>query len=106
MKPEDTASDLLNQQWMHSHEEDTPDEMVFRPSTYNFPPSRGRSGFELRPDGSARVLGIAPTDAPQEHQGKWTLDASNRLVVHVPALDETRAMTVVSSAPDRLVVAT
>lgn len=104
MKPEDISPDLLNQRWIHSHEEDTADEMVFRPSTYKFPPSRGRSGFELLPDGSARVLGIAPTDAPQEQQGKWTIDASKQLIVHVPALQQTRAMTVVSSTPDRLVV--
>jgi len=32
--------------WVHSHEEDTDDEMVFRAadSGYAFPPSRGRAG--------------------------------------------------------------
>jgi hypothetical protein len=102
MMPDEIAPSLLNQRWLHSHEEDTTDEMVFRPSTYKFPPSR--TGFELRPDGSAQVLGIAQTDAPQEQQGTWTIDAAKQLLVHVPSLQQTQTMTVVSSSPDRLVV--
>jgi hypothetical protein len=104
MNPEDISPNIVNQRWLHSHEEDTADEMVFRPSTYPFPPSRGRTGFELRPDGSAAVLGIAPTDAPQEHQGVWSVDATNQLLVSVPGLQQTKAMSVVSSSPGRLVV--
>jgi hypothetical protein len=104
MNPDEIAPSLLNQSWLHSHEEDTTDEMVFRPSTYKFPPSRGRTGFELRPDGSARVLGIAQTDAPQEQQGTWTIDAAKQLLVHVPSLQQTQALKIVSSSPDRLVV--
>jgi hypothetical protein len=36
--------------WVHSHEEDTDDETVFRAadSGYAFPPSRGREALELR----------------------------------------------------------
>jgi hypothetical protein len=105
MNPDDISPTFLHQRWLHSHEEDTGKEMVFRPSTYNFPPSRGgRIGFELRPDGSAAVLGMAPTDSPQEHAGTWKIDAAKQLVVHTPALQQTQAMTIVSSGPDRLVV--
>jgi hypothetical protein len=104
MSSEDIFPTLMNQRWLHSHEEDTGNEMVFRPSTYPFPPSRGRGGFELRPDGSAAILGIAPTDAPQEHNGTWSVDKTKQLVVHVPALNETRVMSIVSSNADRLVV--
>jgi hypothetical protein len=78
--------------------------MVFRPANYAFPPSRGRTGFELRPDGSAAVLGPAPTDAPQELSGTWKIDDAKRLIVHVPELQQTQSMTIVSSGPDRLVV--
>jgi len=28
----------LERRWIHSHEEDTPDEMVLRPDDYPFPP--------------------------------------------------------------------
>jgi hypothetical protein len=104
MNEEGISPSVLSQRWLHSHEEDTESEMVFRPSTYPFPRSRGRTGFELRPDGSAAVLGIAPTDAPQEQQGTWTIDAAKQLLVHVPALQQTTKMTIVSGSPDRLVV--
>ena len=43
--------DALYQHWVHSHEEDTNTEIVFRPATYNFPRSRGRRSFELKTDG-------------------------------------------------------
>jgi len=95
---------LLNQKWVHSHEEDTAEEMVFRPSTFKFPPSRGRRGFELHPDGTAQILGIAPSDAPQQHMGTWSVGSEKQLMVQVPALQQTQSMTVLSVSPDRLVV--
>ena len=33
--------------WTHSREEDSEGIKVYRPNEYNFPPSRGREGFEL-----------------------------------------------------------
>jgi hypothetical protein len=104
MPEDEIPKEVLNRRWLHSHEEDSGGEMVYRPANYDFPPSRGRTGFELRPDGSAAVLGPAPTDAPQEHSGTWKIDATKRLVVHVPELQQTQSMTIVSSDPDRLVV--
>ncbi len=38
----------LFQHWMHSHEEDSGDVQVYRPADYDFPPARGRRGFELQ----------------------------------------------------------
>ena len=43
--------------WVHSHEEDTATEQVFRRAHYAFPPSRGREALELRSDGTAAVHG-------------------------------------------------
>ncbi len=43
--------DMLAQHWVHSHEEDTEEEMVFRPASYPFPPSRGRKSLQLEPGG-------------------------------------------------------
>src|SRR5260370_746002 len=48
--PQDIAPQLLQRRWMHSREEDTATEMVFRPASYHFPPARGRTGFALGPD--------------------------------------------------------
>jgi hypothetical protein len=48
------TSDLPRQlfrHWIHSREEDQADVQVFRPPDFPFPPSFGRDGFEMRPDG-------------------------------------------------------
>src|SRR5215475_12064281 len=48
--------------WTHSHEEDTPDAMIYRPASYSFPPSRGRMGLEFRSGGDLVYYGIARAD--------------------------------------------
>ena len=50
---------------------DTDDVMVFRPSDYSFPPSRGRRGFEVLKNGEFVRYGIAPTDGMIEYRGRW-----------------------------------
>ena len=77
------APEELHQRWIHSHEEDTPQEMVFRPATHTFPPSRGRTGIELRPDGTYVETGIAPTDGPKLTQGKWKLHEDGALALYL-----------------------
>ncbi len=104
MNADEISKYLMNRRWLHSHEEDTDSEMVFRPSTFALPPSRGRSGFELRPDGSAVAISPGPTDVPQEGAGKWTLGGANRLSVHLPDAQQVRIFNILSAAPDRLVV--
>jgi hypothetical protein len=97
--------EVLNQRWIHSHEEDTDSETVFRPATFKFPPSRGRAGFALRPDGTAVEIGIGPTDRPQEETGTWRMEGDNQLVLSTPsASGRPRVMEVVSADKDRLVV--
>ncbi|HHJ16932.1 MAG TPA: hypothetical protein ENJ80_09565 [Gammaproteobacteria bacterium] len=53
---------VLTGRWLHSHEEDSGDEMVFRPGSYDFPPSRGRMGYEFHADRRCSLIGIAPAD--------------------------------------------
>jgi hypothetical protein len=67
--PDPIDPNLLHRRWLHSREEDTGDEMVFRPESYDFPPARGRTGFELSPDGSVLDLGVGPTDRPEVTAG-------------------------------------
>lgn len=98
-------SEMLSQHWIHSHEEDTETEMVFRPASFNFPRSRGRRGFELKPDGSLVDIGIGPTDRRQEAQGTWTLADDDRLVLYgkTPS-GPSRTMQIVLAEKDRLVI--
>ena len=59
--------------WVHAHEEDTGDEMVFRPAGSDLPPSRGRMALDLRPNGTFAESGLGATDVPEEATGTWTL---------------------------------
>jgi hypothetical protein len=97
---------ILNNRWIHSHEEDTPSEMVFRSASFNFPRSRGRSGFELRPDQSLVEIQPGAADQPEETKGRWELQLGKNLLFFKPgAKQPTRAMKIVSADNDRLVVA-
>lgn len=95
--------DALLGRWVHSHEEDTDGEMVFRPPTYAFPPSRGRTSFELRSDGSYVERSPGPVDIPEESVGSWSLEGE-RLVLGADGVRAGHAWDVTRVDADRLVV--
>lgn len=97
--------EALAGRWIHSHEEDSADAMVFRPDDFAFPPSRGRLGFELRPGGGYVETAIGPTDRPEEVTGAWTLEDDTVVVSRDAEGRPERRMRVLSVGPDRLVVA-
>ena len=66
---------------MHSHEEDTADVAVYRPDSYDFPPARGRNGFEFSADGRAIYIGIAATDGSNQIPGRWEMEAAEQVRV-------------------------
>ena len=95
----------LPQRWVHSHEEDSDTEMVYRPASYKFPPSRGRSSFELRPDGTVLESSPGPSDRSEHSQGTWRLDAGKNLVIDQGSGGQgSRVLKLVSAGRDRLVV--
>jgi hypothetical protein len=103
--PQEIAPQLLQKRWMHSREEDTAAEMVFRPASYDFPPARGRTGFELRPDQTLVEIGIGPTDRVEESSGKWKLGPGNELLFYSQFSPEpTQAMQIISVDDNRLVI--
>lgn len=92
----------LNQTWVHSHEEDRPGEMVFRPQSYALPPSRGRKSFELAPGGELRGAGPGPDDRTTSSQGTWSLNGPD--VLTMKSAGATTEMKIVSVDKDKLVV--
>lgn len=70
-KSDKLAAQLIDKTWLHSYEEDSGDTVVFRPNTFDFPPSRGRTGFTLESGGVIKRYEIAPTDGLEEHLGSW-----------------------------------
>ena len=80
--------------WVHSHEEDTDDEMVFRSaaSGYEFPRSRGREALELNADGSYAGTAPGPVDKPEPTGGgEWRIEDGNKLVLGDRVLEITAA---------------
>lgn len=65
--------------WVHSHEEDTPEWEVYRPSTYPFPPSRGRQAFEIRENGEFIRYDIAPAEGSRRRLGRWQAKAPDQI---------------------------
>jgi hypothetical protein len=72
--PEERNAAALTGSWLHSYEEDEGDRVVFRPTSYDFPPARGRHGFELSSDGDVLRSGPGPDDRTQETRGRWKLE--------------------------------
>jgi hypothetical protein len=70
-KNDKLTAQLVDKTWLHSYEEDAGDTIVFRPNTYDFPPSRGRTGFMLEAGGVIKRYEIAPTDGLEEQLGEW-----------------------------------
>ncbi|TGD79046.1 hypothetical protein [Hymenobacter wooponensis] len=69
----------LERTWLHAHEEDQADVRVYRPNTYAFPPSRGRTGFSFDHNGLFTQFDIAPTDGIEGRKGRWTAENDHTL---------------------------
>jgi hypothetical protein len=92
----------LAQSWVHSHEEDTATATVYRLATFPFPPSRGRTGFNLQLDGTLTARKPGPTDQTMLAAGAWRL-AGDQLALS-PQGEGKQTLHIESVEPDRLVV--
>jgi hypothetical protein len=86
---------------VRSHEDDTDDELVFRPASYDFPPARGRTSIELRPDGTYVESSPGPVDVPEEHAGRWSLEG-DRLVLEAEGNRPSRTWEIAAAGDESL----
>src|SRR5690349_1426914 len=103
-KPGQQPKDVIGT-WMHSHEEDTATETVYRPVSYQFPPARGRRGYEFREDHTCHAIGIAARDGSMRTACTWkaTSAAKPEIVLTYGDGREER-LPLVSVSADRLVL--
>ena len=95
--------DLVRGRWVHSHEEDTDDEMVFRPADRPFPPARGRSAFEFHPDGTYAETSPGPVDVPETSTGSWSLEG-DQLVLTSEGDAPDQTLEITGAEADRLTI--
>jgi hypothetical protein len=95
---------LLFQQWIHSREEDTPTEIVYRPAGFPLPPSRGRSGVEFHADGTFKRIGIGPTDISNVKAGSWQIEAANADLVHIEVDGKPQTLSIQDLKQDRMAI--
>ncbi|UOR05593.1 hypothetical protein MUN82_00490 [Hymenobacter aerilatus] len=74
-------ADKLEGSWLYSYEESRDDVWIYRPETYAFPPSRGRTGFAFDRAGLFTQYDIAPTDGIYSRPGTWKMDGTHTLII-------------------------
>jgi hypothetical protein len=67
--------------WVHSREEDTEGVLVYRPSNFKFPPSRGRERFEVKQSGEFIQYAIGRDDRSKKDIGHFQVVESNTLYI-------------------------
>ncbi len=102
--PLNDSLSLLCRRWIHSHEEDTSTETIFRPAGFPFPPSRGRKAIELRADGTYSLGTPDPVDRALQHSGTWQLNPSDSIVFQAPDGDTPQPWDIRGIDQERLVV--
>ena len=96
--------ECIYKHWNHSYEEDTVDKKVYRLSTFEFPPSRGRDGFEIKENGEFILYIMGPTDRPEKFFGNFTID-SNKLNIELTSkIQKSYIMTILSCDENLLVI--
>ena len=96
---------VLRGRWIHAHERDSGDEMVFVPAGTDLPPSRGRQELDLGEGGEASEGRPGPTDRPESRAARWELTDEDELVIRSPEGEEAWRARVVSASGGRLVLA-
>jgi hypothetical protein len=96
----------LQKEWLHSREEDTGAQIVFRPSDYDFPLTRRpREIFELRSDGTLIKGTPSAADSVESKGGRWKLEGGDKLVFYSsPGGEPVETWKIASVDNDRLVL--
>lgn len=97
--------DALQKRWIHSHEEDTLDAMVFRPADYGFGLSRGRKALEFLNNGIVHTTGPAPNDKLVFSEGSWKLlGDGNTIEIQANESNTAKLFNILSLDEQKLVI--
>jgi hypothetical protein len=87
----------LSGQWIHSFEEDTSTEVVYRPANFPFNRSRGRTEFVLNPNG--KIINNSPgqTDLPEATAGDWHIEGERLFLDYGQGIGESHRIKEVTA---------
>jgi hypothetical protein len=88
----------LFQHWVHSSEEERPDETVriYRPAaSMKFPPSRHRMAYKFAPNGACEFYFLSPDDAHHFKPCNWTISARDKTILQISANGKTISYRIV-----------
>lgn len=103
--PPDVQKGLIGSTWLNSYEEEPSQgtTRIFRPDTYVFPPSFGRSGYRFDAQGKLTYYSIAPADGMESHPGTWKSLGNNAFrITLTDGFEAAYTVQVVSLADDVL----
>jgi hypothetical protein len=101
--------DLINEKciysaWVHSYEEDITSKKVYRPPSFEFPPSRGRESLDIKTNGEIVFNNIGPDDRPQKISGNFKIKDSNKLYIEFNNKTSPFIITILSCDKNILVI--
>ncbi|MEJ5962032.1 hypothetical protein [Pedobacter immunditicola] len=70
----------LNRKWTHSFEEDTENEMVYRPEGFALGKARGRTQLEFKENGKVIDTQVGRDDVPDAVIGTWKLEGDHLII--------------------------
>jgi hypothetical protein len=100
------VTDVVGRGWVHAFEEDMNEGMVFVPSSVTLRRSRRpREAFELRPNGTARVLVLLPGDRLEPRSGRWTEEGPEIVITTRSRANEVaHVYRILYESPNRVIV--
>lgn len=92
----------LSGHWVHSFEEDGPDEIVYRPRGFSFPRARGRRAINLQSDGSVLDTSPGKSDLPETVAGGWNIEKESVVISYPDGTGE--HLQIKELSPEKLVI--
>lgn len=96
------STSALYGRWLHSFEEDTASEQVYRREGWSFPRSRGRDWFSFAADGSGRIGGPGADDRGASSPMRWSL--SNKGVLQIEQECKAQLYKIRLEEDDKLII--
>jgi hypothetical protein len=89
--------------WLHSYEDKSEKDIeIYRPKSYPFKRSRGRKGFEIKPNGEFISYDIAAANGYDINIGQWKFEEPNQLEVTFSEQEKINSKFIILSCDENI----